>query len=48
MSDRAKTIILDALDRLALALADKHHKWTQAERRAYEMAIRHLLPSGCR
>ena len=26
----------------ALALADKHHKWTQTERRAYEAAVRFL------
>lgn len=37
-----KTVIRDALDRLALALAGKHHRWTQAERRAYETAARLL------
>lgn len=42
MSKHAKTAILDALDRLALALANKRHQWTQAERRAYEMAVRLL------
>ena len=42
MTGKAKAIIRDALDRLALVLADQHHHWTQAERRAYETAVRLL------
>jgi hypothetical protein len=42
MSKRTKAFVLDAFDRLALALANKHHQWTQAERRAYETAVRLL------
>jgi hypothetical protein len=34
--------LIDALDGLALALANKHHHWTNKERKDYETAI-HLL-----
>ena len=43
MTARAKAAVLAALDRLGLALADKGHRWTNAERRAYEAAVRELL-----
>ena len=33
------SVLLDALDRLALALADHEHDWTADERRAYERAV---------
>lgn len=42
MSKSAKAAILDALDKLAIALASVRHKWTRAERRAYEAAVRLL------
>lgn len=32
-------MILKALDALALALADKGHRWTPEERRLYERAV---------
>ena len=32
-------VILNALDRLALALADHEHDWTAEERRAYERVV---------
>ena len=32
-------VLLDALDRLARALADHKHDWTADERRAYERAV---------
>ena len=34
--------VRDALDILALALANKRHVWTSEERRAYEAAARVL------
>ncbi len=34
--------VLNALDRLALALVERGHRWTQVERRAYETAVRLL------
>ena len=42
MSKKAKEIVLDALDELALALASEGHKWTRTERRSYEEAVRLL------
>lgn len=42
MSKNAKAMVLSALDRLALTLADKGPAWTQVERRAYETAVRLL------
>ena len=38
-------VVLDALDRLALALADEKHVWTEDERRAYERVVLVLRPS---
>jgi len=34
--------IIAALDKLAVALADHGHQWTNEERRAYEKAMRIL------
>lgn len=42
MTKHAKSVVLDALDKIALALSRKNHKWSQAERRAYETAVRLL------
>ena len=38
-------VMLDTLDRLALALAGENHVWTEDERRAYERAVSVLRPS---
>lgn len=35
----SKDVILDALDTMALALADHGHKWTGAEVARYELAV---------
>lgn len=42
MKQSAKVAVRQALNILALALSDKGHVWTRAERRAYEMAARLL------
>jgi len=36
-------IIIDALDKLALALTDHKHQWTSEERRLYERAMAILI-----
>ncbi len=36
------TRVLDALDALALALAEHDHQWTIDERRMYEQAVAYL------
>lgn len=38
-----RTIALQALDALALALANKGHVWSAKERRSYERAVRALV-----
>jgi hypothetical protein len=37
-----KQIIIDALNKLAIALADHKHQWTNEERRLYERALKLL------
>jgi hypothetical protein len=44
MENETQTII-NALDSLAVALADHHHVWTTEERALYESAIR-ILKNG--
>jgi len=40
ITDKNKQVIIRALDKLALALTDHNHQWTNEERRLYEKAIR--------
>jgi len=42
MTNKVKIIIRNALDILALALANEGHYWTQEERSAYEKAIKSI------
>jgi hypothetical protein len=39
-------ILVRSLDELGLALANKKHRWTQEERRDYELSIRILTQFG--
>ena len=42
MTKNARDKVQGALDRLALALADRGHTWTPEERHSYELATRLL------
>lgn len=42
MNSHAKEAVKAALDELALALTDRGHKWTPAQRHLYDQAIRLL------
>lgn len=39
-------IFLKTLDELALALANKKHRWTNEERRDYELSVKILTQYG--
>jgi len=39
VTDNGTRIIIEALDKLALALTEHHHQWVDEERRLYEEAI---------
>jgi hypothetical protein len=39
LTDKNTQIIIRALDKLALALTDHEHQWTDEERRLYERAM---------
>lgn len=41
-----KKIVIEALDKLGLALADHGHEWTAEERDLYERSVSLLLPCG--
>ncbi len=47
ISEQRAMAVLEALDALALALADHDHKWTDSERHSYESAVA-LVISWCR
>lgn len=46
MTNRAAQTALNALDTLGVALADKQHQWTRAERRAYERGVSACKAAG--
>ena len=39
MEKEKSEIVIEALDKLALALTDHEHQWTNEERKLYERAI---------
>ncbi|XUX01019.1 MAG: hypothetical protein TUN42_03240 [Dehalogenimonas sp.] len=39
MSEQQKSLVIDALNALGVALADHGHQWTNDERELYEKAV---------